>query len=105
MATKLLFVLLAVQLIPLSRAGLDNTTHGNFESKDGSKCLWFELRQKKTETIFTLACHCRSEDGEMQSFSCQYEGNLMECPAYEQDSRQVYEKMAKYISGEPFRYT
>ena len=102
MVTKLLFVLLAVQLISLSRTDLENTTHGSFESKDGSKCLWFELRQKKTETAFTLACHCKSEDGEVQSFSCQYEGRIMECPAYEQDSRHVYEKIAKYISGEQF---
>ncbi len=72
---------------------------GSFEGKDGSKCVWFEIRPKATETELTTACHCRSRDGDMQTFSCRYEGDLSKCPAYKEDSRLLYETITSRIAS------
>ena len=75
-------------------------THGNFETSDGSKCVWFEMRQKREETILTNACHCKNEQGETQSFSCQYEGDLTNCDAYKANSKELFMKIMNRIKGE-----
>ncbi len=104
MAIESLLLLLASLTIllhtPTTLAQTNTATpQGNIEGTDGSKCVWFELRPKPTETVLTTACHCRSRDGDMQTFSCQYEGDLSNCSAYKEDSRLLYESITSGIAS------
>ncbi len=104
MATHTLLMLLATLAVfqntpTITLAQTENTAQGTFEGTDGSKCVWFELRPTKAETVLTAACHCRSREGDMQTFSCQYEGDLTNCSAYKEDSRLLYESITSKLAS------
>lgn len=88
-------VILAVLTTTLVSADLN---HGHFETADGSKCTWFELKKSSSMNTLTAACMCKDATGKGQSYSCQYEGDLRECHEYKHSPRDFYEAVVQRIA-------
>lgn len=91
--------LTAVVLTILATAVLvnSNTLNGHFETPDGSRCTWFELRKSSTSNTFTTACMCKDQNGKTQGYTCQYEGDVQDCQGYQQSPVDFYEFMIEHI--------
>ncbi len=77
MAPNSLFLLLTAASLVLCSS--EEQLQGKMETRDGSQCVWFELRKSGRGSVFVAACHCRDEGGDRQSYSCEYEGPMEEC--------------------------
>ena len=93
--TAILFTILATAV------SVDSNTstllNGHFETADGSRCTWFELRKSPTKNTFTTACMCKDQKGKTQSYTCQYEGDVQDCQGYQQSPVDFYELMIEHI--------
>ena len=93
--TAILFTILATAV------SVDSNTstllNGHFETADGSRCTWFELRKSPTKNTFTTACMCKDQKGKTQSYTCQYEGDVQDCQGYQQSPVEFYELMIEHI--------
>lgn len=74
---------------------------GKFDTSDGSKCVWFELRKSGSRNVFVTACHCKSEEGARQSYSCEYDGPMTECELYQTSPNEFYSQVATSIQSTP----
>ena len=91
------FILLASAMALLS--GAQEQLQGKMETRDGSACVWFELRKSDKGNVFVTACHCRDAQGNRQSYSCEYEGPMHECQAYQASPRDFYTMVATSLQG------
>lgn len=93
-----------VFLLLTAAAGLiycspEEQLQGKFETRDGSVCVWFELRKSGRGNVFVTACHCKNADGQRQSYSCEYDGPMEECEAFKSDPREFYNTVATSLHG------
>lgn len=99
----LLFLLAAV----LAQSSPEEQLQGKFDTKDGSRCVWFELRKSgnrngkggERRNVFVTACHCKSADGSRQSYSCEYDGAMEECEVYQRSPKEFYDYIAAALQS------
>ena len=90
--------MLTILTTTLVSADLNHVLNGQFETADGSKCTWFELKKSSSMNTLTTACMCKDASGKGQSYSCQYEGDLRECHEYKHSPRDFYEEVVQHIA-------
>ena len=93
--TAVLLTILATAVLVDSNTS--TTLNGHFETADGSRCTWFELRKSSTKNTFTTACMCKDQKGKSQSYTCQYEGDVQDCQGYQESPIDFYELMIEHI--------
>ena len=96
------FFLLAATLSLAIQGALalsDNQPNGKYETRDGSVCVWFELRKSDRGAVFVTACHCKDAEGHKQSYSCEYNGPIEECDTYQSDPKGFYNMVAAHLQG------
>ena len=69
------------------------------ETKDGSLCVWFELRKSGRGNIFVTACHCKDAEGNRHSYTCEYDGPMEECEEYQRSPKEFYTLVAETLQG------
>ena len=77
----------------------EDQVHGKFEGRDGSMCVWFELRKSERGNIFVTACHCKNKEGGRQSYSCEYDGPMGECDVYRRSPVEFYDSIANALQS------
>lgn len=92
-ATSLLLLLLAAGVL-FVHCSPQEQLQGKLETKDGSMCVWFELRKSGRGNVFVTACHCKDEDGHRHSYSCEYDGPMEDCEVYQSDPKDFYNIVA-----------
>lgn len=76
---------------------MEDQNHGKFESQDGSKCVWLELRKGDRGNVLVVACHCKNDQGNGQSYDCQYNGPFEECDIYRDYPREFYNSLIQEL--------
>lgn len=94
-----LFVFL-VAASSLGRSSPEEQLQGKFDTRDGSRCVWFELRKSKGAHVFVTACHCKDGQRGRQSFSCEYEGPVENCDVYQRNPKEFYNNVATALQSE-----
>ena len=46
-----------------------------------------------------IGCHCRTERGSGQGYTCHYFGDPDDCEAYQEDGKQFYLDIVQHIAG------
>ena len=99
-----LFLLAAGPAVTLSSP--EEQLQGKFDTSDGSRCLWFELRKSgggggsERRNVFVTACHCKNEDGGRQSYSCEFDGAMEQCEEYKRSPKEYYGYVAAALQSE-----
>jgi hypothetical protein len=95
----LLLVPLVCLLVVVGGISNIDMIHGEFKTKDGSKCAWYELKESEDNVTIGIGCHCRTERGSGQGYTCHYFGDPSHCQAYSQDPRKFYTEIIEHIEG------
>lgn len=74
--------------------------NGQFKTKDGSTCYWYELRKSPHNVTFGMACQCRTEAGRGQGYTCHYFGDPDDCEVYRESGQTFYGDITEHIVGE-----
>jgi hypothetical protein len=93
----LLLVPLVCLLVVVGGISNIDMIHGEFKTKDGSKCAWYELKESEDNVTIGIGCHCRTERGSGQGYTCHYFGDPSHCQAYSQDPRKFYTEIIEHI--------
>lgn len=75
---------------------------GKFTAADGAECNWFDLRLSSEKAALATACVCKDQQGNSQSYGCQYSGDLYTCDSFNKDSRQIFEELVQQLTGTEF---
>ena len=94
-----LLLLIFLSVLALIQCLQEGQLQGQYETKDGSICVWFELRKSKGVHIFATACHRKNEQGGRQSYSCEYGGPMEECDIYQTNPKDFYSMVAAHLKG------
>ncbi len=74
--------------------------HGHKDFSDGSQCAWAEMDQSATKSNLAMGCTCQTEAGKTQSYTCQYQGELDNCPAWKEDPQVFLGGLVDQLAGE-----
>ena len=77
-----------------------NAYNGMFRTRDGSQCTWLDVRPSQNESALAVACSCKRERDQTQSYGCQYVGELYSCKAFLEDPGSVLDVIARQIQGD-----
>ena len=75
---------------------------GKFTAADGAECNWFDLRLSSEKAALATACVCKDQQGNTQSYGCQYSGDLYTCDSFNKGSRQIFEELVQQLAGTKF---
>ena len=73
--------------------------NGTFGTSDGSLCTWFDVRPSVNQSALAVACSCKSELDQSQSYGCQYIGELYSCKKFLEDPGSVLDNIARQLEG------
>lgn len=97
--TCLFFALLLAGVARLSSTQPDEQLQGKMETRDGSMCVWFELRKSGRGNVFVTACHCKDAEGHRHSYSCEFDGPMQECQDYQSSPQEFYNMVATTLQS------
>ena len=96
---------MAIDLLMLAASALllvtdyANAYNGTFTTSDGSLCTWLDVRPSMNESALAVACSCKSELDQSQSYGCQYVGELYSCKAFLDDPGTILDAIARQVEG------
>lgn len=76
-----------------------NACNGTFHTSDGSVCTWFDVRPTVHDSALAVACSCKSELNQSQSYGCQYLGELYSCREFRDDPSCVFDMIVRQVEG------
>ena len=79
--------------------------NGSFRTSDGSLCTWLDVRPSVNESALAVACSCKTEFDQTQSYGCQYVGELYSCATFLEDPASVFDVIAREIEGNTLYFT
>lgn len=86
-------------VLTASLCSAEDPLQGKMETKDGSQCVWFELRKSGRGSVFVTACHCKDEAGNRQSYSCEYDGPVEDCEAFRNSPKEFYKMVSASLKS------
>lgn len=98
-ASSLFPVLLLLTVAAQSSSADPEQLQGKMETRDGSMCVWFELRKSGRGNVFVTACHCKDAERHRQSYSCEFDGPMQECQEYQSSPKEFYGMVATSLQG------
>ena len=93
------FALLLADAALSSSTQADGQLQGKMETRDGSMCVWFELRKSGRGNVFVTACHCKDAEGHRHSYSCEFDGPMQECQEYQTSPKEFYNMVATTLQS------
>lgn len=95
-----LLLLITAGAVLLSSAEQDlDQLQGKMETRDGSMCVWFELRKSGRGNVFVTACYCKDVQGHRHSYSCEYDGPMEDCHQYQNSPKEYYNMVATSLQS------